>query len=479
VATSGVSVFVGYADNLRANPRNFPSPWNGAPNVTFQGCQAKSCVFDAGAIRLLNNTPQSVAVGNLAVNVGGCVFKLWQGGTLQAGAELIATQTGSAVNPGCTADGSMETSDIGPSGANWSNKCKPSGVIPKISMTLDGNAQTLTDSTQLLNTGGIDAVGCNSPNTPGGPNNESTQWTLIGTPVCTGAMLDFQPPLTQTDPIGSQATVTALLTNSCGTPLKDVVVDFQITNGPNAGKKGQATTDVGGNVNYTYASDTPGTDTISASVTVPAIAPPDNTFPSDNTASVTWKVPTTMTGRAYGLSANGAAPLIKQGVPVQPLADTGPVDTPTASDTGQMCQTTPNGPVTAKAVCGQVTTITTPNEVSATGNAAGVALMLGSPVPLIRVQAVKATSTTNCSGSTGATTIASLSIGNTVITLPDTIPANDKLVTNLLGVTLILNEQVATPGGLTVNAIHLKVSLSPAATADVVIGEATSGIQNC
>jgi hypothetical protein len=292
-------------------------------------------------------------------------------------------------------------------------------------------------------------------------------------------MLDFQPPLTQTTPTGTKATVSALLTNSCGTPLKDVVVDFKITNGPNAGQKGQGTTDASGIANFTYSSDATGTDTIAGSVTVAAIPPPDNTFPSDNTAAVTWVLPTSMSGRAFGLSVDATVPLLKQGVPVQPSADTGQVETTTASDTSQKCLTTPIGPVTAKALCGQVVTITTPDAASATANAAGVSLMLGSPVPVVRLQAAKATSTTTCSSSQGATTIASLSIGNTVITLPDTIPANDKIVTNLLGVTLILNEQVSTSGGLTVNAVHLKVNLSPVATVDVVVASATSAIHNC
>jgi hypothetical protein len=292
-------------------------------------------------------------------------------------------------------------------------------------------------------------------------------------------MLDFQPPLTQTTTTGTKATVSALLTNSCGTPLKDVVVDFTITNGPNAGQKGQGTTDATGIATFTYSSDNTGTDTISGSVTVAAIPPPDNTFPSDNTAAVTWVLPTTMSGRAFGLSVDASVPLIKQGVPVHPAADTGQVDKTTAYDTTQQCVSTPVGPVTAKALCGQVVTITTPFAASATANAAGISLMLGSPVPVIRLQAAKATSTTTCSSSQGAATLASLSIGNTVITLPDAIPANDKIITNLLGISLILNEQISTPGGLTVNAVHLKVNLSPVATADILIASATSAIHNC
>jgi hypothetical protein len=474
---TGVSVFLGYADNLRANPRDFPSPWNGAPNVTFQGCQPTSCVFDASAVRVVNNTTQPVAVDNLAVEVGGCVFALWSGSTISPGAELIATQTAAGPANGCSKDGTMDTSDIGPNGAQWANSCKPSGVIPKISMTLDGNAQTFTDSTQLVNTGGIDLAACSGPNKAGGPNNESTQWTLIGTPVCTGAMLNFQPPLTQTKSIGTQATVNATLTNSCGTPLQDVVVDFKVIQGPNAGNKDHGTTDSNGNVTFTYMSTQPGQDTISASVLVPALAPPNNTFPSDNTASVVWVQPTVMTGRAFGLSADASVPLLKQNVNLPAFPDTGPIKTPDASDTGKKCTANLGGPVTATAVCGQVVTSTTPNGSAATAGAADVAVNLGPTV--IRVKAVEAKSATTCGGSTGSATIASIAIGNTIIALPDTVPANDHVITNLLGVSLTLNEQITEPGGLTVNAVHLTVKISPAVTANVIIASATTDIHFC
>jgi hypothetical protein len=479
-ASTGVSVFVGYADNLRANPSHFPSPWNGAPNVTFQGCQGTACVFDAGAVRVVNNTTQPVAVGNLAAEIGGCTFSLWAGGTLAPNAELIATQQ--IANPigGCRTDGSFDTSDMGPNSANWSNNCKQSGVIPKFSMTLDGNAQTFTDTTQLLNTGGIDLAACNGVNTPAGaPNNESTQWTLIGTPVCTGAILDFQPPLNQTKSIGTQATVTATLTNSCGTPLQDVVVDFKVIQGPNAGNKDHGTTDSNGNVTFTYTSTQTGQDTISASVLVTALPPPNNSFPSDNTAAVVWVQPTVMTGRAFGLSADASVPLLKQNVNLPAFPDTGPIKTPDASDTGKKCTANLGGPINATAVCGQVVTSTTPNGSAAIAGVADVAVNLGSSLPVIRVKAVEAKSATTCSGSKGSATVASLAIGNTVITLPDTVPANDHVITNLLGVSLTLNEQITEPGGLTVNAVHLTIKISPAVTANVIIASATTDIHYC
>src|SRR5215469_4927812 len=41
-AAGSVDVFVGYADSLRANPTNFPTPWAGSPGITFEGCQPPS-----------------------------------------------------------------------------------------------------------------------------------------------------------------------------------------------------------------------------------------------------------------------------------------------------------------------------------------------------------------------------------------------------------------------------------------------------
>src|SRR2546430_1016452 len=55
-ASTGIGVFVGYADSLRADIGNFPTPWSGSPNVTFRGCLPGSCEYDAGAARIVNNS---------------------------------------------------------------------------------------------------------------------------------------------------------------------------------------------------------------------------------------------------------------------------------------------------------------------------------------------------------------------------------------------------------------------------------------
>jgi hypothetical protein len=66
-ASSGVEVFAGYADNSRPNPVSFPTPWNGSPNLLFQGCTASTCSFDSGAVMVFNNTPADVTVNSIEI----------------------------------------------------------------------------------------------------------------------------------------------------------------------------------------------------------------------------------------------------------------------------------------------------------------------------------------------------------------------------------------------------------------------------
>jgi hypothetical protein len=260
-AAPEVQAFVGYADTLRANPANFPTPWSGSPDVVFAGCTA-NCSFDAGAVRLVNNTPLAVTVNSVVVKLGTCSFDMWPHGTvLQPGRQFIVTQTASGAADGCdNTAGFFDTSDIGPNGTGWSGHCDQSGVVPEVDATIDGVLSTFTDTGQVLNTGGVDKASC-----PNG-SNESEQWTLIGSQPCPGATLDLAPD-TQTQPVGSPATVRATLRNSCGTGLQGASIDFAVTSGPNAGQTGTAVTDTSGVASFTYTGTTPGTDTVSASAT--------------------------------------------------------------------------------------------------------------------------------------------------------------------------------------------------------------------
>ncbi|MBV9203272.1 MAG: hypothetical protein JOY83_26740, partial [Alphaproteobacteria bacterium] len=54
-----ISVFVGYADNLRPSGF-FPSPWLGSPGVVSQSSAAQT--FDSGAIRLDNTSGSPITI---------------------------------------------------------------------------------------------------------------------------------------------------------------------------------------------------------------------------------------------------------------------------------------------------------------------------------------------------------------------------------------------------------------------------------
>ena len=201
-ASTGINVFVGYADSLRADVASFPTPWAGSPNTVFRGCApVTACVFDAGAVRIVNNSSATVTVDAVAVHVDTCTFSGWSAATLAPGADLIVTQTASGEAPGCV-PGQMDTSDIGPGGTSYVGICTPNGLVPTVDVTINGQTQTYSDSGRVLNTGGIDAGTC--------IGNESIQWTVIGSAPCKGSLLALTPP-SQTLGLGVTATVLYLV----------------------------------------------------------------------------------------------------------------------------------------------------------------------------------------------------------------------------------------------------------------------------
>lgn len=274
---SSLDVFLGYADNLRANPTNFPTPWDGAPNVLFAGCHA-NCTFDAGAARFVNNSPATLTLDFVHVRLDTCVFDMWpHGDVLQPGQQFIITQTATGAADGCdNSAGFFDTSDIGPNGSGWSGRCDQSGVIPQLDVSIGGVLNTFTDSGQVLNTGGVDKASC----PPG--TNESTQWTQIGSTPCPGSSLTLTPA-TQTQTVGDPATVRATFQNSCGDGLQGAPITFTVQSGPNAGRTGTGVTDINGLASFTYTGAVPGTDTVVATTTNPA-----GTI-SSNTVTVVWQ----------------------------------------------------------------------------------------------------------------------------------------------------------------------------------------------
>jgi hypothetical protein len=298
-ASGGVQVFVGYADNDRAGAANFPSPWEGGSSVIYEGCTpSASCVFDSGAARVVNNSPSAVTVNSVVLHFSaGCTYDIWPHGVaLPVGGQLIVTQTTSGADNGCSpGDGHMDSSDIGPGGAGWAGNCSQSGVIPEVDVTIDGVTSTFDDSGQVMNTGGVDAASCR-PSNP----NESTQWTLVGSQPCAGAQLSLAPPA-QSQQVGDTATITATLTNGCGTPLQGNTLAFDATSGPNAGTTGTGVTDSSGQASFSYSSINAGTDAWQATLTNLA-----GTITS-NSVNVTWTAPFAPGGGAFVIGDQNSA----------------------------------------------------------------------------------------------------------------------------------------------------------------------------
>jgi hypothetical protein len=180
-------VFAGYADSFRVG-HSHPSPWKSSPNVIFEGCNyfhPDACPkfpsgrdrYDAGALRLDNNSTHSMTVTKASVTVGSCTFKPWPGldATVPGGKKLILTQTGG--KPPCHTTGGAYNFDASETNKSSTECTTNDGKIPVFHVTVDGQALTYRDTSQILNTGGKNpgAKVC-------GAHNETHSWATISGP---------------------------------------------------------------------------------------------------------------------------------------------------------------------------------------------------------------------------------------------------------------------------------------------------------
>lgn len=190
----GFTVFVGYADNLRASGF-FPAPWLGGSNVVSQTPTGQS--LDTGAVRIDNTGGTTLTITGFKVtfNGGAQVFNFWNPLVLNPGQVGIFTQTGSY---------NFDTSDFGMfgglppvslyptiAGNNAIGGCSSTAAIlaastfaaacaahaPVVSFIVNGNPFSATDSGQILDTGGWDFV---NNGFFGEDGNESINWNEIG-----------------------------------------------------------------------------------------------------------------------------------------------------------------------------------------------------------------------------------------------------------------------------------------------------------
>ena len=263
-----LSVFVGYAEDKEINtpdPAAFPTPWAGSPDTLFLGgtvpgqaaCGTLTVCYDAGAIRLDNPGTTPVSVDSVSVDdhssiTGGKVFSnLWGSFTVPPGQSVVLTENPPANNPNYD---NFDTS-------GFPSTCTPITVPPTVTITIGGVPTTLTDSTHVLDTGGID------PGTCPPKHNESIQWRPIGAAGTSDATLQLGPATTS-QVVGNQVSETATVLDGSGSiGLPHVTVNFNVTSGPDAGTSGTAVTDSSGHATFTYVGAGEGEDVITASVT--------------------------------------------------------------------------------------------------------------------------------------------------------------------------------------------------------------------
>jgi hypothetical protein len=193
------TIYVGYGDgaaNDHGGSNGFPTPWNGSPNVTFVGCGfggTDTCpksgsvdIYDAGAIRI--DAPSggpTLSVTGAKVVIGPCTYEPWPSLSvaLEAGHTLILTQTGKHQ---CTAGSSSEQDNFDTSESflkspqyqqfQKTGKCESDGYVPAVTLTINGHTVTLSDSTLVLNTTGLDPDICSK-------TTETINWVALALPA--------------------------------------------------------------------------------------------------------------------------------------------------------------------------------------------------------------------------------------------------------------------------------------------------------
>jgi hypothetical protein len=472
-----------------------------------------------GAVLTLAPASQTQTVGSSAAETA--TLRNTCGDALQGASINFATQPGS-VNPGltpsATTDVNGNASITYSSAVTGTDTWQASTTNP--AGTITSNTTTVTwikKASQLSITGGASTSDFNDPATvaavlsdSGGPlSGEPVTFTLNGSETCsattdgtgsascsltpqeaagtytllasfggdathfgTSATANFvvtleETTLTYTGPgkaaNGQPLTLSGVLQEDGVTPIAGRTVTFTIGSGGSA-QSCAGTTSGSGSASCTIAS----VNQPASSTTVPVSAVfAGDAFYKPASASATLKFQF-MTGRAFGIESSGL-------VGISPTPDTGPVATAGASTVAPPCVVTISGLITAHTLCAKVVTAVNPGTSTATASVQDATIgVLG--LPVIRIGLVQSSSKTTCAGSSGDVTITSITVGGVVVNV-NIHPGPNTTVT-VLGVTLVLNEQLPVPGadqGLTVNAVHVSVL----GLLDVIVASATSDIHNC
>ncbi|WP_406385241.1 choice-of-anchor P family protein [Streptomyces sp. NBC_01618] len=176
-----------------------------------------------------------------------------------------------------------------------------------------------------------------------------------------------------------------------------------------------------------------------------------------------------VSGRAYGLTAK--VPVLLLPIVIAPTPDTGEVRTAGAETVAPACAQGINALLlSAEALCAKVAATTGPSSASATASVAEARIGLAG-LPVVGLSGVRATSTSSCTDTTGSTDL-TLTIAGTPVEIGD-LP--NRTIDLGVGAKLVVNEQIESEGGLTVNAVHL----TAVGGIDIVVASSTTAAHNC
>jgi len=189
---ASIDVFVGYADSLRASGF-FPTLWLGDAGVVSESAASQSGGFDAGAIRIDNNTGSAITIQNFTVslNGGATTFSIWANLVIGAGQTGIFTQL--FAYDFDSSDFGFLPDGIGIDGTHPLGGCTNPGALSAVQQALciarrptvtfdilGGGSFAGTDAGHILDTFGYDFINGSSD------GNESINWNKIGSPADRG-----------------------------------------------------------------------------------------------------------------------------------------------------------------------------------------------------------------------------------------------------------------------------------------------------
>jgi hypothetical protein len=283
-------------------------------------------------------------------------------------------------------------------------------------------------------------------------------------PVQKDTALAYDGPATVSN--GSPAALSATLKEKeGGAPVADREVT--LTLGPtDALQTCKANTDTQGKASCTI-------DKVAQPLNATATVPLKATFAGDEaykaseaTAELRLQY---VSGRAYGLSAQ--IPVLALPIGIAPTPDTGTVRAADAKTVAPACAAPINLLVlSADTLCAKVETRIGPS--SATSTATVEDARIGLPgLPVVALSGVTARSTSSCTATTGSTDL-TLTVAGTPVEVGD-VP--NYAIDLGPAAKLVINEQIRTANGITVNAAHL----TAAGGVDVVIASSAADAFNC